>query len=404
MTTFPNSPIQNQEYTENGVTYTFTGSKWKKVVRSNSFRGELQTSANNAIDFDLSRGNFFEMNYDSDTTVAFSNPPLQNQTQRFEVLANAPESEGFSIANASYDNVSSITQDTSSHDIFFKPDGKKVYIVDASNNRIREYTLSIPWRVDSFSSTSLQIFSVATQEGTSGVRSVAFDPTGSIMFTVGVTADAVFRYNLSSPWNITSAVYASQSFSIATQEAAPHGISFKPDGTKFYITGTTNRTIFQYNLPTPWSLVGATYENKFASLNAQDTAISVHRFDNSGTRLFAVGTTNDRVYEYSLSTAWDVSTTSYTDTSFFLGTQDGAPFGIHFKPEGDKMYILGQTANSIFQYSTVANSASVTWPSNTEWQQGNAPVLTPGKSHLLEFYTSDGGSTYLASPVERDIA
>ena len=59
----------------------------------------------------------------------------------------------------------------------------------------------------------------------------------------------------------------------------------------------------------------------------------------------------DSVYQYSLSTAFDLSTVSYDSVSFSVASQDTAPVGITFSPDGTQMYMMGLVNSKIFQYS-----------------------------------------------------
>ena len=51
-------------------------------------------------------------------------------------------------------------------------------------------------------------------------------------------------------------------------------------------------------------------------------------FNNDGTKMFIIGSSGDDVNEYNLSTAFDVSTASYT-TEFFSASQDTNPKECH---------------------------------------------------------------------------
>lgn len=402
MPSFPSSPVPNQEYTENGVTYIYANTKWKQANAKTSSRGSSIVESGNTAVIDLTQGNFFDLTYDSSTVVSFSNPPASGSTQTFKVLVNSPASEGFSLSNASYDNISSLfIVSASSYSLSFKTDGKYVYVLDNTNDRIVQYTLSTPWRVDTIDSTTLKIFSVSSQE--TNPTALFFDPTGTNLYVVGTNIRNVVRYVLSAPWDISTAVYSSQAVSVASQETSPFGLSFKSDGTKMYVSGNVSDTLYQYNLPTPWVLTGATYDNKFLIVSAQDTNPRSHQFNTDGTKLYIPGASTNRVYQYNLTIPWDVSTAIYSGILFNPTSQDSALTGIYFKPEGDKMYTFGNFNGRIYQYSTVATTATVTWPASVIWQEGQAPVLTPGKSHMIEFYTSDGGTSYYASPAERDI-
>ena len=52
-----------------------------------------------------------------------------------------------------------------------------------------------------------------------------------------------------------------------------------------------------------------------------------------------------------LSTAWDVSTASYNNVSFYVGSQEPYPGGVAFSSDGSKMYIVGYTNDTVYQYT-----------------------------------------------------
>jgi DNA-binding beta-propeller fold protein YncE len=89
-----------------------------------------------------------------------------------------------------------------------------------------------------------------------------------------------------------------QSFDVSPQESNPTGLAFKPDGSQLYV----------------------------------------------------VGTTNDNVYQYGLSTAFDVSTASFSQ-SFDVSPQDGFPSGLVFKPDGSQLYVVGSGNAKVSQYA-----------------------------------------------------
>ncbi len=67
------------------------------------------------------------------------------------------------------------------------------------------------------------------------------------MFIVGLTNDTVYQYTLSTGFDVSTASYSSLSFSVAAQEAAPRGMAFSTDGTKMFIVGVGNDTVYQYS-------------------------------------------------------------------------------------------------------------------------------------------------------------
>jgi hypothetical protein len=64
------------------------------------------------------------------------------------------------------------------------------------------------------------------------------------------------------------------------------------------------------------------------------------------------GNSSDTLYQYTLSTGFDLSTASYDSVSFSIAGQDSNPKPFTFNTDGTKMYVVGDTFNSVFQYST----------------------------------------------------
>jgi len=56
------------------------------------------------------------------------------------------------------------------------------------------------------------------------------------------------------PWEIESAIYEEKFKYVGGEEASPWGVFFKPDGTKMYVVGFSADTVFQYSLSTPWDV------------------------------------------------------------------------------------------------------------------------------------------------------
>ena len=52
-----------------------------------------------------------------------------------------------------------------------------------------------------------------------------------------------------------------------------------------------------------------------------------------------------------LAAGWDLSTASYDNVSFSVSSQESYPFGIFFKPDGTKMYVMGYSSGKVHQYS-----------------------------------------------------
>lgn len=251
------------------------------------------------------------------------------------------------LANASYDSVSFsvVAQEAIPGALAFKPDGTKLYVMGRSGDDVNEYDLSSAW--DITTASYLQNFSVSAQEA--GPEGLFFKPDGTKMYIVGQNGDNAYEYSLSSAWDISTTSYV-QNFSVSTQETIPQGLFFKPDGTKMYVVGASSDAVNEYSLSSAWDISTASYVQNF-SVSTQETTPEDLFFNPDGTKLYVIGRDADNVNEYDLSSAWDISTASY-NLSFSVASQETQPKGLFFKTDGSKMYIVGYNTDTIYQYST----------------------------------------------------
>lgn len=229
-------------------------------------------------------------------------------------------------------------QFTSAHDLFFHPDGTKVFILGQSLSFVVCYDLLEPWRIQTI--RYVNEFNVGTQE--SSPTGLFFRPDGLKMYVIGTNNDRVQEYNLSTAWNVTTAVF-SHNFSVGAQDPTPDGLFFTPDGLTMYVVG--NR-VYQFVLTTAWNISTASYVREY-NTNLQDTSHNAIYFKPDGSRMYTVGNNNAAVYEYLLTTPWNVGTASYVQ-NFSVTAQQTNPRGISFKPDGTTMYIVG--GGSVHEY------------------------------------------------------
>jgi len=241
---------------------------------------------------------------------------------------------GFSVA----------AQEIYPRDVFFKDDGTRMYVIGSEGDDVNRYDLSTAW--DTSTATYVQNFSVASQEGIP--NSLFFKPDGTKMYICGSLQDRVHEYNLSTTWNISTAVY-SQSFSVQPEDTAPFGLFFKGDGSKMYVIGLAGDTVNEYDLSTAWDISTASYLQNF-SVGLQETSPSGLFFKDDGTKMFVLGYGSDGVTEYDLSAAWDISTALFNQ-SFYVGLNETVPIGLFFKGDGTQMFVVGQTSDRVHTYS-----------------------------------------------------
>ena len=253
------------------------------------------------------------------------------------------------LSNVTYDSVSfSVSgQDATPRDIVFNTDGTKMYMVGSTNDRLYQYTLSTAFDVSTASYDSVS-FSLSQDDA----LGIYFNTDGTKMYMVGPSGDAVYQYTLSTAFDISTASYDSVSFSVSGQDGTPRGIRFSNDGTKMYIVGDGSNTIYQYSLSSAFDLSTASYASVSFSCASESTAPQDMDFNSNGTKMYIIDATNDAVYQYSLSIAFDVSTASYDSVSLSISGQDTVANTVIFNNDGTKMYVLGISSDRVHQYST----------------------------------------------------
>jgi hypothetical protein len=259
-----------------------------------------------------------------------------------------------------------------------------MYIVGVSDT-VYQYSLSVAWDVSTASYASIS-FSIPSAQDPSPID-LDFSPDGTKMYILGDQNDTVYQYTLSTAWNVSTASYASKSFSVATQEPYPSGLAFHSDGTKMYVIGTGNDTAYQYTLSTGWDVSTASYASKSFSVATQDAIPYDLLFNSDGTRFFVIGNFTDTIYQYTLSTAWDISTASYASKSFYVGSQEASPTSLKFNDDGSKMFFVGTYSDTVYEY--YMPSISCDGGNSDTWCVGTLVASNPSCSYSVSIPTPD---------------
>jgi len=315
-----------------------------------------------------------------------------------------------SVASWIYDSTSTYTSTVTNQDIFFKPDGTKMFGV--STNAVYQWTLSTPWTLTG-TVTSGTTYSLASVD--TGVTGITFSPDGTKMVTIGNTAvvnatfgvaaseDRAYYFTLATPWDPSTATLAGtirfasgQQGYVGTSESTPTACAFDNTGSNFYMIGTTNRRVFQYTLSSPYTVTTATATYSTGTVLAEDTSPQGLNFNYTGTRMYVLGATNDSVSEYRLSTPWDVTTAVYYD-KFFVGLQNGSMLGLYINSTAtNSAFMVGSTA--IYRYATNTQAIFVNPETTTSNIILNGLVRVKGATNILytdyDIYAGRNITTY----------
>lgn len=248
---------------------------------------------------------------------------------------------GWNVSSAVYVQNISVTGNyiLSPEGMFFKPDGMKMYVIGNNQDKINEFNLSVAWDI----STAVNTTDFYVGDKDTEPKGLFFKPDGTKFYISGPTSDKIFEYDLSIAWDITSAVYLREK-SISTKETISTGVFFKPDGTKMYISGDSGDSIDEWNLSDAWNVSSATYLRELSTISPQDLYLR-----SDGLKLYVITQSLDIIMEYDLSDAWNITSSTYL-RNISVGSKDGNPAGVFFKPDGTKMYFVGDSNNMAYEY------------------------------------------------------
>jgi hypothetical protein len=249
-----------------------------------------------------------------------------------------------------YDNISLdiSSEQTTASAIKFSTDETKMYIVGAGGADLDQYDLSIAGDITTASSSG-DTYNFSED---SDVKDIIFKSDGTKMYAVGNTNNTIYQYSLSIAWDITTTSYDSVSFSITSEDTAPTGIEINSFGTAIYISGSSTDTVYQYTLSTIWDLSTASYSSKNIVTGTEDSQPWGITFKKDGTVFYINGQiVVDKIYQYNLSTAWDISTASYSGFSFDTTNEDNVGRGLYINNNNTKIFMPGATNDKVFQYN-----------------------------------------------------
>ena len=100
-----------------------------------------------------------------------------------------------------------------------------------------------------------------------------------------------------------------------------------------YVIGAQKEIVYQYTLSTPWDVTTATKTTVSDDFTSDESDPRNVQFNSDGTIMYIGGSNGDEINKYTLSTAYDVSTASLSDT-YSVSSQSGRMSGFILADNG----------------------------------------------------------------------
>ncbi len=258
--------------------------------------------------------------------------------------------DNFSYSGRSYD-LSGISWEHASlndiylQDIRFSSDGTKLYVLDSLTNEIYQHILSTPWDVTTLSYASKSL-AIGTQDNT--MYGFCLSSDGLHLFACGAQNDGIYRYDLMSAWDISTASYHS---TLTVSGSNFTAIDISTDGDKLYVVNTTNPYVIrEYTLGTAYDLTTASNTSEYLWTNELSGGASGLALSPDGLHLYLLSANEDALYQYSLATAWDLDTISYASQTTDISSQSGNPTGVDFRGDGMGFVMCENDGDVLYEY------------------------------------------------------
>lgn len=230
---------------------------------------------------------------------------------------------------------------------------------------------------------------------------VAFYDNGNKVLQFGSVSDNLYAHTVSIPYDATSTL--TEIGFLDEDDGAINigsGAAFNDDGSKIYFIGWANETIYEYPLSTNYDVTtsGTVYKLSLATLvgGTMYNTLGLH-IKADGTRFWWTEAGSKRVYQANLSTPWDMSTATYDD--YYTVSDVTNTAGIHFNPAGDQFLVYSYSSDVIFQYNltTPWDVTGTVTADGSKWLSTNVSLgididVSPDGSKV---YISDHSGTYI---------
>ena len=198
---------------------------------------------------------------------------------------------------------------------------------------------------------------------------------------VSDTSGSVHEYSMSTAWDISTLSYNSKSASITSRNSF---VTFKPDGSIVFGGDPAFGRIQPKNLSTNWDISTGSLGTRGSGFSAVTSAV----FKSDGLKVLTAGS-DENLREFTLSTAWDVTTASLTNTLSTVGVSTN-PSGIFAKPDGLSIYVTAQNNYDMYQYNL-----TTAWDLSTATLYGTKS--TGGYDSGDIFIRADGLKVYVSN-------
>lgn len=253
---------------------------------------------------------------------------------------NLPTSGVFDLSEVAYDGMyvdGLANTGTQPVGIAFATDNNKCFILGNTST-----TSNILFRYDVFSDGSLIYdgYQLDVSPQDSSMQDVAVHPDGNKLYTVGMTNDRIYVYDIAKDYTLTFTGV------VGGVTANPRGVAAHPDGTHIYVVGQTEDKIYIHPINANYGLGSSIGSLLISGEDGEPHGLAI---DPSGTKLLMVGSSSDTIHQYSIAGDY---TLSYDTVSLSVSGQSTSPGGVAVDPNTSAVWLASAIPEEVHRYST----------------------------------------------------
>ena len=195
------------------------------------------------------------------------------------------------------------------------------------------------------------------------MNAVQFNANGTKMYAADYGNDIFYQYSLNPAWDISTASYDNVSLSFTSYSGNYTGLWFKPDGSVMYASdgyqpgsATSDPRIDIYTASSGNEYVLNQYSyssTKSLSAISGITDLRSIVFKSDGSKFFALCNDTYAVYEFTMSTAWDVANAQHSSSNIYnvnTATGENNPRSIYVTPDGTQLLMSGSNLDKLHRF------------------------------------------------------
>jgi len=218
----------------------------------------------------------------------------------------------------------------------FSHDGANLYIGSKASNCITQWSVATPWDIGSISLVSNLNLNVVGANVVSPTA-LTFSEDGTKMYVGSDFRDRVYEFDLTGPWDITTASNT-RSFLISARESIIGSVQFSPDGRNMYISGSGTNEVSQYRVPNAWILDNSVTNTENLTrirVTPTQTLTQGALFSRNGKRLYFYNRSGQGVRMFHATNAWSVINCDY---GYFTDTGSRRYYDSEWSSTGNTLY------------------------------------------------------------------